>query len=43
MTRDHRRLSNASIDQVAAMVLELGSQLHLERQRRMALENLLVR
>ena len=43
MTRDHTYLSGASIDQVAAMVLELGSQLHVERQRRMALEALLVR
>ena len=42
-TRDHTYLSGASIDQVAAMVLELGSQLHVERQRRMALEALLVR
>ncbi len=43
MTRDHTYLSGASIDQVAAMVLELGSQLHVEPQRRMALEALLVR
>ncbi len=42
-TRDHTYLSDVSIDQVAAMVLELGSQLHVERQRRMALEALLLR
>lgn len=40
---DHRYLTPASVDQVAAMVLELASQLHVERQRRMALEALLVR
>lgn len=42
-TRDHTYLQPASIDQVAAMVLELASQLHVERQRRMALELLLLR
>ena len=41
--RDHAYLTGASIDQVAAMVLELASQLHVERQRGMALEALLVR
>lgn len=40
---DHRYLPPVAIDQVAAMVLELASQLHVERQRRMALEALLVR
>jgi hypothetical protein len=39
--RDHTYLPAASIDQVAAMVLELASQLHVERQRRMALEAVL--
>lgn len=40
---DHRYLTTASVDQVAAMVLELAAQLHVERQRRMALEAVLVR
>ena len=40
---DHQYLTSASVDQVAAMVLELASQLHVERQRRMALETLLLR
>jgi hypothetical protein len=40
---DHTYLATASVDQVAAMVLELASQLHVERQRRMALETLLLR
>ena len=39
---DHQYLTPASVDQVAAMVLELAAQLHVERQRRMALEALLV-
>ncbi len=42
-TRDHAYLAETSLDQVAAMVLELASQLHVERQRRMALEALLLR
>lgn len=41
--RDHTYLTPATTDQVAAMVLELASQLHVERQRRMALEALLLR
>jgi hypothetical protein len=41
--RDHQYLGPTSVDQVAAMVLELASQLHVERQRRMALEAQLVR
>lgn len=41
--RDHQYLNPASVDQVAAMVLELAAQLHVERQRRMALEALLIR
>ncbi|MBN8872139.1 MAG: hypothetical protein J0H67_04830 [Rhodospirillales bacterium] len=41
--RDHAYLTPATIDQVAAMVLELASQLHVERQRRMALEAVLRR
>ncbi len=40
---DHQYLTAASVDQVAAMVLELAAQLHVERQHRMALEALLVR
>ena len=40
---DHRYLTSASVDQVAAMVLELAAQLHVERQRRMGLETLLMR
>ena len=42
-TRDHAYLETASNDQMAALLLELASQLHVERQRRMALETLLQR
>ncbi len=41
--RDHAYLANVTPDQVAALVLELAAQLHVERQRRMALEALLRR
>lgn len=41
--RDHAYLGDASIDQLATLVLELASQLHVERQRRMAIETLLAR
>jgi hypothetical protein len=41
--RDHAYLTNVTPDQVAALVFELASQLHVERQRRMALETLLRR
>ncbi len=44
MTRaDHAYLGGVSPDQLAALVLELASQLHVERTRRMALEAVLVR
>jgi hypothetical protein len=36
--RDHVYLEDVSKDQLAALLLELASQLHVERQRRMALE-----
>lgn len=42
-TRDHAYLDGASPDQLAALLLEVASQLHVERQRRMALETLLHR
>ena len=35
---DHVYLANAAPDQLAALVFELASQLHVERQRRIALE-----
>lgn len=35
-------LEGADIDRLAALVFELSSQLHVERQRRMALERVLV-
>jgi hypothetical protein len=41
--RDHQYLTPGSVDQVAAMVLELAAQLYVERQRRMALEAVLTR
>lgn len=42
-TRDHVYLEQVTTDQLAALILELGSQLHVERQRRIALEILLQR
>lgn len=38
-----RLLAPADVDQVAGLVFELAAQLHVERQRRMALEEALVR
>jgi hypothetical protein len=40
---DHAYLGDVSPDQLAALVFELASQLHVERTRRMALETLLAR
>lgn len=40
---DHRYLYDADPDRLAALVFELAAQLHAERQRRMALEEVLVR
>ncbi len=40
---DHRYLEEAGTDRLAALLLELAAQLHAERQRRMALEEVLVR
>ena len=42
-TRDHIYLDGVPHDHVAALVFELASQLHVERQRRIALETLLER
>ena len=39
--QDHAYLGTVTPDQLAALVLELASQLHVERTRRMALEALL--
>jgi len=40
---DHQYLAGISADKLAGLVFELASQLHVERQRRMALERLLAR
>lgn len=40
---DHRYLDNVAPDQIAALVFELASQLHVERQRRIAIETQLSR
>jgi hypothetical protein len=39
---DHRYLAAADVDTLAALVMELATQLHVERQRRLALEHALV-
>ena len=36
---DHRYLSAVDVDTLAALVMELASELHVERQRRIALEH----
>lgn len=38
-----RLLAASNVDQVAGLVFELAAQLHVERQRRLALEEVLVR
>ena len=38
-----RLLASSNVDQVAGLVFELATQLHVERQRRLALEEVLVR
>jgi hypothetical protein len=38
---DHRYLSASDVDTLAALVMELAAQLHVERQRRLALEQAL--
>lgn len=40
---DHAYLQDVSPDRLAALLFELAAQLHAERQRRMALEEVLVR
>jgi hypothetical protein len=40
---DHEYLRDVQPDRLAALLFELGAQLHAERQRRMALEEVLVR
>lgn len=40
---DHSYLQNVTPDRLAALILELASQLHVERQRRIALEAVLER
>ena len=40
---DHHYLEGVGPDRLAALVLELAAQLHVERQRRMALEEVLTR
>jgi hypothetical protein len=40
--RDHAYLGDITPDHMAALLLELASQLHVERVRRMALEAMLV-
>lgn len=40
---DHAYLDGATNDQLAALLMELASQLHVERQRRMALQTVLER
>jgi len=39
---DHRYLQDVSPDRLAALLFEVAAQLHAERQRRMALEEVLV-
>ena len=39
---DHRYLAAGDVDTLAALVMELAAQLHVERQRRLALEEALV-
>jgi hypothetical protein len=43
MTEDHAYLGAASQDRLGALLFELASQLHVERQRRIALEAALQR
>ena len=38
-----RLLTSSNVDQIAGLVFELATQVHIERQRRLALEELLVR
>lgn len=40
---DHRYLEEMQPDRLAALLLEVAAQLHAERQRRMALEEVLLR
>jgi hypothetical protein len=40
---DHAYLAGASPDRLAGLIFELAAQLHAERQRRMALEEVLAR
>ncbi len=40
---DRRYLDNVAPDQIAALIFELASQLHVERQRRIAIETQLAR
>ncbi|MGG5817428.1 hypothetical protein [Falsiroseomonas sp. HW251] len=40
---DHEYLREVSPDRLASLLMELAAQLHAERQRRMALEDVLVR
>ena len=42
-SRDHGYLGAATPDQLGALIFELASQIHVERQRRMALEKMLLR
>ncbi len=42
-SRDHAYLDGITPDQLAALIFELASQLHVERQRRIALETVLQR
>lgn len=42
-SRDHAYLGAVTPDQLGALIFELASQIHVERQRRMALERLLLR
>lgn len=39
---DHAYLGEVTLDQLGALMLELASQIHVERQQRIALETLLV-
>ena len=43
MTRDHAYLEGVTPDKFGALLFELASQLHVERQRRIALETVLQR
>jgi hypothetical protein len=43
ISTEHRYLGEVEPDRLAALVFELAAQLHAERQRRMALEEVLVR